>query len=213
MSKIRTEDIICPDCGAKGKFTIWDSINVDLNPDLHDKVLSGELFSWKCPRCGKTFDVPFSTLYHDMKRHLMIYFLSQRQEEGLKIKVGLGKDYTYRAVYRVDDLKEKIMQLESSLDDKAIEFMKYILLHNNRTNGIPEDAILRFVDCGNEDGEKIINFLAFSPGQNNPRCFSVPFAVYEDIIANPISKKVFEQDADFPEVSQDFLKMALSEDE
>lgn len=213
MSKIRTEDIICPECGAKGKFTIWDSINVDLNQDAHDKVLSGELFSWKCPKCGKTFVVPFSTLYHDMKRNLMIYLLTQKPEEGLKVSFGKGLDYTYRAVFSIDDLKEKIIQLESGLDDRAIEFLKYILLHNDRANGIPEDAILRFVDYGNEDGEKIINLLAFSPRQNNPRCFSVPFAVYEDIIADPISKKVFEQDADFPEVSQDFLKMALSEDE
>ena len=39
MSKERIEIIKCPKCGAEGGFTIWDSINVELNPELKETEL------------------------------------------------------------------------------------------------------------------------------------------------------------------------------
>lgn len=41
--------IECSVCHKGGKFERWDSINVDLNPELREKLFSGEIFTFRCP--------------------------------------------------------------------------------------------------------------------------------------------------------------------
>ena len=49
MSIPKKHTITCPKCGTSGDFTAWDSINVDLMPEMKEKVMSGEIFRWTCP--------------------------------------------------------------------------------------------------------------------------------------------------------------------
>ena len=44
MSKVREESIICHYCKAKGKFDLWESMNVDLYSELRGKVFNNEVF-------------------------------------------------------------------------------------------------------------------------------------------------------------------------
>lgn len=44
MSKVHKEKIECAHCKAKGMFDIWDSMNVDLDPELREKVFNDEPF-------------------------------------------------------------------------------------------------------------------------------------------------------------------------
>jgi hypothetical protein len=39
MSSFRNIKINCPDCNTEGAYTAWDSVNVDLNPELKSKVM------------------------------------------------------------------------------------------------------------------------------------------------------------------------------
>ena len=64
----------CPQCGAKGDFTLWESVNTDLNPSLKAKVISGELFQWTCPSCGHVWSVVYPMLYHDMTAKVLVEF-------------------------------------------------------------------------------------------------------------------------------------------
>ena len=74
MSQLRKENIECPHCHQEGEFDLWTSVNVDLNPELREKVFSNELFMYCCPHCGKVTGVPAGTLYHDMTHGFMIFF-------------------------------------------------------------------------------------------------------------------------------------------
>jgi hypothetical protein len=135
MSKCHQEPIECPYCGAPGEYTLWDSVNVDLDSDLRDKIFSEDLFLWKCPQCGKEIHIPFGTLYHDMKNKFMLMYEYYDPDEGkyepMKISapLELSKDYTMRVVYGLMNLKEKIVILEHGLNDIAIEHMKYMISH------------------------------------------------------------------------------------
>ena len=73
MSEVKKETIICPHCQAKGKMDIWNSVNVDLDPKLREKIFNEELFLYHCPNCGETTGVPYGTLYHDMTHHFMLF--------------------------------------------------------------------------------------------------------------------------------------------
>ena len=78
MSSFRNITITCPDCNTEGEYTVWDSVNVDLDPELKSKVMDGSLFTWVCPKCKKSFNAPYSFLYHDMAHNFMVYFESEK---------------------------------------------------------------------------------------------------------------------------------------
>ena len=62
-----------------GNFEIWDSINTVLNPEMKEKVLNQSIFSYTCPNCGETFQLAYSTLYHQMENLIMIYLVSESE--------------------------------------------------------------------------------------------------------------------------------------
>jgi len=85
MSMHEKAIINCDECGKEYEFNYYRSINVSLEPELKDKVISGEIFKSTCPHCGRTTYIPFPFLYHDMEHKLMIYVNRKENiEEGLK---------------------------------------------------------------------------------------------------------------------------------
>ena len=133
MSKMHTETIVCPECGEKAEFTVWDSINTSLNPELVDKVITGELFRWSCSKCGCKMNVNFATLYHDEERKIMIYYVPGNPEEVIPYmknamnQITDGQEagkYYKRVVGSPNQLREKLMIMEAGFDDRNIELMK-----------------------------------------------------------------------------------------
>ena len=91
MSSFRNIKITCPACNTEGSYTVWDSVNVDLDPELKSKVMDGSLFIWVCPNCKKKFNAPYSFLYHDMAHNFKVYFESEKSHiipfgEYLRVK-------------------------------------------------------------------------------------------------------------------------------
>lgn len=75
----------CEHCGGEYEFTWYRSINVSLDPELKEKVISGEIFKTKCPHCGKDSYMLFPFLYHDMEKNFMIYVdTKERLEQGVE---------------------------------------------------------------------------------------------------------------------------------
>ena len=74
MSDCKQHPMQCPQCGAHDKFAVWSSVNTDITPHLKAQVISGELFQWKCPVCGHSWQVEYPMLYHDMSARVLIEF-------------------------------------------------------------------------------------------------------------------------------------------
>ena len=134
MSQAHKEIIICPKCQAQGEFLIWDSINVDLNPELREAVLNESAFLYICPECGQRIIVPYSTLYHNMTHHFLLFFDYVKPDDYKYEPIAIppfegeaAKKYVYRHVTGLMQLKEKIFILEKDLNDRAIEHLKYSL--------------------------------------------------------------------------------------
>lgn len=81
--------VTCPNCGTEGDFIIYSTINVTLHPELQEKMGSGELFIWKCPKCGNKYFCNYPFLYHDMEKGIMQSLSVDVSEEGLK-ELGLS---------------------------------------------------------------------------------------------------------------------------
>lgn len=136
MSQRCNEYITCPKCSYDGEYEYWSSINIDLNPELREKIFNEEIFIWTCPKCGTKVFVPFGTIYHDMRHRFMIFFSHDVPENDDKNKsfqipeeFGL-KGYTFRAVYGLLNFKEKILIMENELNDIAVEKLKYTITHH-----------------------------------------------------------------------------------
>ena len=139
MSRCHEEIIKCPNCGHETPFTIWESINTTLNPELKEKVRSDELFKFTCHHCGLTALVDYPFLYHQMEDKIMIYYTSNREDEYVnqlsktrrlledKNNDLLSKIYKIekqRVVATRAEFKEKLQILDAGLDDRVIEMMK-----------------------------------------------------------------------------------------
>ncbi|QHI71410.1 CpXC domain-containing protein [Aminipila terrae] len=151
MSKCITNEVECPECGNKQNYVRWQSIIADIDPQLKEKVLNGELFVFDCKKCGKKFPITYPCLYHDMGKHLMVYLTSDKESinemnkilfdspETFEIQARQG--YIYRAVSTVNEMAEKIMIHDMKLDDRVIEIIKMLILFKSGNEGMDVDSI------------------------------------------------------------------------
>src|SRR5262249_33773801 len=62
-------------CGATFPATIYQAVNVTLEPHLLYRLLSGSLNVATCPNCGRTAAAAQPFVYHDIARGLFAYVL------------------------------------------------------------------------------------------------------------------------------------------
>ena len=137
MSKSHTITVECPHCHTKTDVKIWDSINVDLNPELREKIFSYEFFLHECEHCRKVTPLRYNTIYHDMKHKFMLFFVFLEEDEefcngiqNMENQFGrVMKGYTFRVVYGLLEFMEKILILEHGLNDIAVERQKFCISH------------------------------------------------------------------------------------
>ena len=163
MSSIQAR---CSKCGAEHIAEIPQSVNAATDPDLKEKVRSGELFTWTCPHCGTAnlLSVPF--LYHDPSAHLMLVLTTASL--GAE---GLPDGYTGRQVRSVGDLMEKIKIFDAGLDDLIIEMCKFVTCQE-----LKKDVALRFAGMDGADAEMTFTY----PENGQMELVAVGFNVYED---------------------------------
>lgn len=144
MSICKKEEVQCPVCGTTGEFEMWTSLNTQLNPEKKEQLLSGALFQYICPHCGKSFNIDYPMLYHQMEDQIMIYYVVQEEdiqmvEEQFRGEFGdveteitkvLKEDmnlYLYRIVGSQRELMEKIRIFDAGKDDRIVELVKRII--------------------------------------------------------------------------------------
>lgn len=193
MSECRKEQITCPRCHYDSPMTVWNSINADLDPELKERFLKGELFDWKCEVCGLETKVPFGTLYHDMEHRFMLLFdpwddnRSKFENEEIEIPNGFNLEgYTYRWVFGMNSLREKINILTDGLNDIAVERMKVFIRMNPENKIKDTDELLCYgVSTEKEAMERsgwergAILFVRLREGQE-PKVIPYPMEQYYD---------------------------------
>lgn len=175
MSSFRENKITCPACQKEGSYTVWDSINVDLDPNMKQKVMDGSLFIWVCPNCGKSFNVPYSFLYHDMTHKLMVQFDAENGHiipfaEYIRISENKLNVKTIRIIseqYRRENPR-KLLLFDHLTTDNLLVFKVLEMLDNtweftNKVYELPYDDYLfvceesekPMTDIWDEDLERI----------------------------------------------------------
>ncbi len=165
MSLQAKENIKCPHCAHESEYEYWRMINIDINPELREKINSGELWEWTCPHCGYEAMLPWETIYLDMEHKFMIFFDAFEPENGTKYdgvdiqslvgEVDGMENYTFRAVYDLglNSLREKILILENGLNDIAVERLRYMIATYLRPSIALEEKQIYLTDIAKEETE------------------------------------------------------------
>jgi hypothetical protein len=187
MSTSAERKVTCS-CGREQPVTIYQAINVTLEPALKTRLLAGELNCLACAACGKTSWLHTHLLYHDMAKKLMVQLwagdraaVPQVDEQLRKGAASGGGGFTVRIVFSRDELIEKVRAFDDGLDDRALELLKVVI--RSQSEAAPDAGPLLF--AGIEDlpqGGKGVAFVL-----RGPQGFlgtTVPLAVYEKVAAD-----------------------------
>lgn len=166
--------IICPSCGNVAQVPVVTSVNAVENPELKERILSGDLFLWECPHCGHKQLRKFPLVYSDPSENVLICLTDQPlAAEDLQ-------GYTGRLVSTVGDLIEKIKIFDAGLDDVAVELCKYITAQEYASGASNASAAalrnMKFFRMDGSDNEIIFTY----PQDGQMQLLSVGFNVYED---------------------------------
>ena len=182
MSKDNQTTVKCPKCGHEASFRIWESINTDINPELKEKVRSGEILKFLCPECKAESMVEYPCLYHQMSDKYMVYYAPGVVDEAVKglndmlqstmdIPVLNSKEdgYKFRVVENRQEFNEKLAILDDGYDDRIMELVKLSLyailmeqnpnLEINRIYYIHEKAEPEFVVVLTDDTAATTPFI------------------------------------------------------
>ena len=149
----------------------------------------GELFAFKCKSCGQESNLFYPFLYHDMEHRFWIQIVINPEDDFeyapnlLPVAYQTMKDYRSRLVSHLNDVKEKILIFEDSLDDRAVEIVKLLLRRNMmETENRVLDGPLRFYDLAKDkQGHPIKLVLGYFPINGDEEIFAADWEYYLDI--------------------------------
>lgn len=132
MSLRRDVVLACSRCANSQPFTVWDSINISVDPHLKPMLLDGRLTTFRCRKCGYAAHIAYDCLYHDMSRSVMIwlkYVASEGESEldpsSEQIAGGFDPARTCRIVTSFQELLDKIHIFDDGFTDYYVELAKF----------------------------------------------------------------------------------------
>ena len=182
MSRLVNKEVVCPECNHPNKSRLWTSMNVTIDSDLREQVLSESLFDWRCQACGFAVHLVYPCLYHDMDRKFMIYLLPDVNDSRLEDK-AVGDQFPElsglrrRVVSSLSELKEKVLIFEARLNDMATEFTKTAMTNVvERKFGKP---VVSGYFCALDKAAGTIGYSFLLEGTPKPVYYETRIQVYE----------------------------------
>ena len=172
MSMEHKEKLTCPKCGKESEFTVWQSINTTLDPEMKNAVRDRSAFRFKCAHCGHTANVDYPFLYHQMEDQIMVHYAASDEDAqeiyklytgGVDDKMDMLKDlikdkYLRRIVRSQNQLLEKLAIFDAGMDDRLVEICKVFMMAEFMKQR-PDAGIVEMLMYTNEDQKHIIQAL------------------------------------------------------
>lgn len=158
MSEKRPYKINCPKCAEEMDVQLHESINVKTDPDLKQQLMMNKINTVICPQCALSFRVDKPLLYSDPDRRLLIYwfpaadgafeegeeqFAAWFREMGSVLPEGVMAPDVH-LVFTRTELVERIFLKEAGLDERIIEYIKYLVYSKNVGKMDPAHKIILF---------------------------------------------------------------------
>lgn len=158
MSQQKSYNIRCPKCQHDQAVQLYESINVQTSPDLKKRLMANQMNTVTCGQCTLTFRVDKPLLYHDPVKRFMIYQIpmsGRTAEEGERqFTDSLGQLSSLMAkdlqspdvslVFSRTELVERIFLRDAGLNERIIEYIKYMIYTRNSAKVDAAHKILLF---------------------------------------------------------------------
>ena len=143
MSIARKYPIRCPKCGTEAEVELYDSINVVEDPPLREDLMGNRLNAVTCAACSFLFRVDKPLLYIDPIRGFAVWWTPEGAAQPEKaadeyrrmlasLREAPGRlDLKLHLVYERVELVERVFLLEAGLDERIVEYIKYLIYSKN----------------------------------------------------------------------------------
>lgn len=127
------EEFVCPKCKQKNRIKITKEVT---NENIK-KIISRSIFTHTCKKCGESVFVeyPLKVIGDDY----LIYYTPGSNEN-----INDNSKKILRVCDTYDDLKEKILVLEDTLNDIVIEFIKNYIKNNLDSEKLKDLTRIRY---------------------------------------------------------------------
>lgn len=153
---------LCPQCVEAIDVTVYRSIDDQL-PDAVDRVISGELFKYRCPHCGRKDRLEYDLSFYDPDHNAWIQVVHDSDQIPDYVRaLNMSSKHMglrVRIVHDVHELREKVMAFVMGRDDRVLEIYKFIA----KTQFLlqyPDFVLARepFYAGSTETGDEVITF-------------------------------------------------------
>lgn len=195
------ERYTCPRCGKPFSFIRRDVIDTGKEPDMKEKVRTGEAFYVSCPSCGWHTHFDYSFLYREADTGTLIYYANSREfyEAAYYRMTGRsGQDFdsirswNRRIVTSRNDLLGKLLILDSGLDDRIIEIMKGLAFISLKQKHPEEEVDTVLFDRGGDGNQ----YFRFSKKGTVKAAYAFERPLYRriDEVLGPKIRELFKDD-------------------
>ena len=187
---------------------IHRSVNGTTEPSLKEQLLTGRLFTFACPSCGRTSRVVHPELvYHDMQRGYLLQMDALGKFDAASLR-GLQSSLpaVTRVVHDSNALLEKGKTFDAELDDRVLEVLKVVLASQQAS-----DTATRYLFEGtgtpsNPEGRDLRFTLLSSKGVAG---LAIPRAAYDDLRAKLESAGKLTPPAAWAVVDANYARLLL----
>ena len=130
MSLLEEMTIQCSKCGKSIEVSVFQSVN-DSWPDAVNEILTGRLFEFSCPSCGKKDHLEYDILFNDFGHRAWIQVVHDPEmisahADMLDTTSQFMPEMRMRIVHDTYELREKVTAFVLDRDDRIVELCKYV---------------------------------------------------------------------------------------
>lgn len=211
MSASHEVQYTCPYCGKEFTITVYDTVTAKKDPDLKERVLSGDLFQHTCPHCQQIFMIQNQMLYSDADQKYVLC-LSQNDLGSTLNEFAIplvGQGYRLRRCATIQELIEKIEIFDDGMNDVAVELAKYdsFIEFLDNKKGKAEDVTSVDYEGTKDEIMKIIVRTG-----DKGMSFLIPVSMIEEELKTEEDLYTIN-DADFPLINRDWIISLFKETE
>lgn len=191
-SQWKEETARCPQCHQESAFPTCTVVDIQDDPEGKKAFLEESFFLWRCPHCGLEVQAHYEMDIIDRKAS---YLLAVREKIATPEAFAVPSAYVssdtmlhLRLVQTLAEVAEKIRIFDASLDDRAIECFKVLLL--SELPDKPSSLDIRWE-------EKIDDTFLFSLSvpQYKPQLIKAPEQMYQ-FLCHTLEKSVLVEPLD-----------------